>query len=260
MKSDAEREPEPGTEVGKPRNFLSRLGGVYFSPGEAFREIGHSPGVLIPIMALVIVSVLSGLYLANAVDMQSMATAQLEQAVSQGRITEEQMEQQLAIVSRFGGIPTVLFSAISSLLIILAVSGFAKLFSLFVGAENRYRALVSVTAYAIITISIVQFILLFLVLSLKPPGEVNYTNISSLIASNLGILLSIVLGEDALPDFLMRLAGYVDLFAIWGIALLAIGYSAVSQKLKTSTAATWLGLAYGAIAVIGSYIATLIST
>jgi hypothetical protein len=72
-------------------------------------------------------------------------------------------------------------------------------------------------------------------------------------------VLASFLGEDDLPKFLMRLAGYIDVFAIWLIALLAIGYSAASRKLKTATAATWLGIAYGIIALIGSAIGSLLS-
>jgi len=260
MSSDEVNVPATGNGSDKHKNFFSLLGGVYFSPGEAFREIGRSPGVLIPIVVLIILGVLSGLYLANTLDMQSMARAQLEQAVDRGGITEEQMEQQLALVSRFIGIQTLVGSAISGLLLCLAISGFAKLFSIFVGAENSYKGLLAVTVYTMLVISVVQFVLFVLILSFKPPGEVTLSNLGSLIASNLGALLAMVGIEDALPNFLMRLAGYVDLFAIWAIVLLAIGYAAVSRKLKTATAATWLGVAYGVIAVIGSAIAMLIGS
>jgi hypothetical protein len=65
-------------------------------------------------------------------------------------------------------------------------------------------------------------------------------------------VLSALVGEDALPKYLMNLARYVDLFNIWLICLLAIGSAAVSRKLKTSTAAIWLGGAYAVMALIGA--------
>jgi hypothetical protein len=55
----------------------------------------------------------------------------------------------------------------------------------------------------------------------------------------------------------MKLLEYVDVFAIWTIALLSIGYSAVSRKLKTSTAAIWLVGAYAIIAIIGTVFRSL---
>jgi hypothetical protein len=40
------------------------------------------------------------------------------------------------------------------------------------------------------------------------------------------------------------------------IALLAIGYAAVSRKLKTGRAAFWLGAVYAIVAVIGAAISS----
>jgi hypothetical protein len=105
----------------------------------------------------------------------------------------------------------------------------------------------------------VQSILLVAVMSFKSPADLTGTDIRTILASNLGALLSNLLGDDALPKFLMRLLGWVDIFAIWIIALLSIGYSAVSRKLKTSTAATWLGSLYGIIALIGAAVGGLFS-
>jgi hypothetical protein len=247
----------PEAEAPSPKNFFSRLGGVYFTPGEAFKEIGYSPGVLVPIVVLIIIGLLAGFYLTKNLDLQAMMASQLENAVKQGRITQEQMEQQLSLLARFMGVQVLASAALGSLVISLIIAGFAKLFSIMVGAENRFKAIFSVTLYAMIAVSIVQSVLLILVLHFKGPGNVSITNIGSVVASNLRAVLSGLLGEDALPKFVMNLAGYVDLFAIWMIALLAIGYSAVSRKLKTSTAAKWLVGAYAVIAVIGSYVAML---
>jgi hypothetical protein len=258
VESEAVRESMSETEATKPKNFFSRLQGVYFSPGETFREIGCSPRVLIPIIVLMIISALVGLYLSKNLDLQSMATAQLERMVEQGRMTEEQMERQLSVVSRFAWVQLIGGAAFGSLAFSLIIAGFGRLFSILLGAENRFKTIFSVTIYAMIAISIVQSALLVLVVYLKGPGETTVTNMNSIVASNLGAVLASVLGEDALPKFLMRLARYADVFAIWLIVLLAIGYSAVSRKLKTATAATWLGVVYGIVALIGAAIGSFL--
>jgi hypothetical protein len=247
------------SEAASPRSFFSRLGGVYFSPGETFKEIGQSPGVLVPIVALIIIGLLAGYYVTKNLDIQSMMSAQLESAVQQGRITQEQMEGQLSLMSRFTGAMVLVSAGLGSLSISLILAGYAKLFSLFAGAENRFKTVFSVTLYVMITVSIVQSTLLIVILHFKNPGDISPTNVNSLIASNLGAILAGFAGEDVLPRFLMNLAGYVDLFAIWMIALLAIGYSAVSRKLKTGAAAAWLVAAYAVIAVIGSVFRMLTS-
>jgi hypothetical protein len=247
-------QPTPETEEAPPKNFFSRLGGVYFTPGETFKEIALSPRVFVPIIVLIIIGLLAGYYLMRNLDLQSMMAEQLEGAVKQGSITQEQMEQQLTLVAKFAGIQVLVSAGLGSLVFSLIIAGFAKMLSAFVGAENRFKALLSVTLYTMIAVSIVQSVLLVVILHFKGPGDLSLTNLNSVVASNLGAVLAGILGEDALPKFFMNLANYIDLFAIWMIALLAIGYSAVSRKLKTATAATWLVAAYGVIAVIGSYV------
>ncbi len=116
--------------------------------------------------------------------------------------------------------------------------------SVFSGAESRFKLLLSVTLYVLIAISVIQSGLTILIMQLKGPGEVDLAHIGSVVASSLGAILTSIMGDDALPKFVIGLANAVDAFAIWKIVLLAIGYSVVSKKLKTGTAASWLVLGY----------------
>jgi Yip1 domain len=244
-------------ESPKPRNFFSRLEGVYFSPKAAFQEIGCSPRVLIPIVVFVIIGLLSGYYLTTKVDFQALAVAQMEQRAQQGQVDQEQMEQQMAMASKFMGLTVIVGAGISSPIICLIIAGFIKLISTIIGAENRYKSLLAVCLYTMIAVSIVSTILMIVILYFKQPGEVSVTSISSVVASNLGAVLESILGENTLPKFVVALARGIDLFNIWIIALLAIGTSAVSKKLKTSTVAVWLGGAYAIILIISATISAL---
>ena len=88
----------------------------------------------------------------------------------------------------------------------MIIAGFIKLVSTFIGAENRYKGLFAVCLYAMIAVSIVSTILMVVILYFKQPGEMTATSISSVVASNLGALLESILGENALPKFVMALA------------------------------------------------------
>jgi hypothetical protein len=237
-------------EAPKPRSFFSRIGGVYASPRDAFGEIGRAPRVLVPMVILIIIGLLAGVYLSKNLDFESAMAAQLESAVQQGRITQQQMEQQLAMTSRFYGTGLILAAPFFSLLMALVIAGYAKLFSIFSGAESRFKPLLSVTVYVLIAITVIQSGLAILIIQLKGPGEVDLAHMSSIVASSLGAILTSILGDDALPRFVIGLANAVDVFVIWQIVLLVIGYSVVSKKLKTGTAAFWLVTAYATIAVI----------
>lgn len=244
-------------EVPKPKNFFNRLEGVYFSPKMAFEEIGRSPRVIVPMVALILISMLAGYYLSTKIDLQSAMIAQMEQRVQQGQITQEQMDQQLAITSKFMGLSLIVGAGISSPILCLIIAGFIKLVSTFIGAENRYKGVLAVCLYTMIAVSIVSTILTVVILYFKQPGEITASNVRSIVASNLGALLESILGEKALPKFVMALATGIDIFRIWMIALLAIGSSAISRKLKTSFVAAWLVGAYAVILVIGAMISAL---
>ena len=244
-------------EVSKPKSFFSRIRGVYASPRDAFGEIGRAPRVLVPMVILIIMGLLVGFYLSRNLDLESMLASRLESAVQQGSLTQQQMEQQLAILSKFAGVQLIVGSMISSLLLALVIAGYGKLVSVFSGAESRFKSLLSVTVYVLIAISVIQSGLTILIMQLKGPGSVDLTHVGSVVASSLGAILTSIMGDDALPKFVIGLANAVDVFAIWMIALLAIGYSAVSNKLKTGTAALWLGIAYAIIAVIRAAVTSM---
>jgi hypothetical protein len=134
----------------------------------------------------------------------------------------------------------------------LIVAGYGKLFSMFVGAKNSFKALLSVVLYTSIAVSTIKYAALVLVAFLKRPFHADLTTISFAVASHLNGIISAILGADALPKYLMALFLYVDFFTIWSIALIAIGFSSVSRKLTTKTAATWIGVAYGIYALISA--------
>ena len=118
--------------------------------------------------------------------------------------------------------------------------------------ENTFKGLFTITVYVVTAITIIQALALALTYYLKGPGTVDVANMGSIIASSLGAILANLFGNDVLPKFVMGLAQRVEFFSIWMIVLLAIGYSKVTVKMKTATAATWLGIAYGIIAIVSA--------
>jgi len=232
-------------ETVRAKNFFARLGGVFSSPREAFTEIGRAPRLVIPIIALILISAFGGWYLAQKIDTQTAARTALDQAVRQGRITVEQMDRQLAMTSVTAGPVIAVAGSITALILCLVIAGYGKLFSMGAGAENSFKNLLAVSVYAMLAVSVVSTVLAIIILQLKGgEGRIEIADAGSIVASNLGSWIESAFGADALPKFILNLAKAVDIFNIWIIALLSIGYSAVSKKLKTSAAAVWLCGAY----------------
>jgi hypothetical protein len=264
-------EPETATESvqpaeeAKPRSFFSRLGGVISSPRESFQEIGRSPDLLLPIILLVILGTVTSYCLSLKVNVGALTVQPIiESQVAKGNMTQEQADQMLsrtlnqsAASKIFGGIS----SGISVILVVLIIAAVAKLIcSIFLGAENRFKSVFSVTMYAWLAPGIFHTVLFLIILYFKNPADITLLGVNSLVASNLEAFLTSLLGEGTLSPFLSSLLGWIDIFPIWKIVLLAIGYSAVSHKLKTAKAATWITAIYIIIALFGSAVSSFLQT
>jgi preprotein translocase subunit SecG len=244
-------------EVAAPRNFFSRLIGVYFSPGETFVEMSKAPRALAPIIALTLLFVISSAFLASrGVTWQKIAEEQTQKAAAAGRMSEEQSGQQLDGIRKMAPVMNVIMPALAAIwaiVMVFAFGGLAKLWSMMLGIDNKYMPLVSVTTYAMLAAYIVSTVILVILIFIKPVDEFDWTNP---IGSNLAALFT-ALGVEGLPSFVKGLLSYVDVFYIWKVALIAIGCAAVSHKLKTSTAMVHAGIVACVIALIGGALAAL---
>lgn len=227
-----------------PRGFLDRLIGLYFSPGETFQEIGRAPSVLLPIIVLILLT--GGVVYLMTVRIpiekltdQQATDQRIERAVESGSMTREQADRQKEATQKFLPVIKVAFpfiAIVGSIIVLLIIAGVAKLASMIVGVENSFKQLFVVTIFAFMVVSIVSSVLLIILIFVKSPDDFDPQNA---LGSNLAALISLLnLGD--LPKFLKTLLSYVDVFYIWRVILLGIGFAAVSKKLKTSTALTWV--------------------
>jgi len=246
--------PEPA-----PQNFFNRVIGVWFSPGETFAEIGRAPRVLVPMLVLMIVGGVGGYLLIERIGVRGFFTPRFEQAVSSGRMSQEDADKQLEAMTTG---PAAAFTKwsfpVAGLLyypvLALVLVGLAKLISMLMGGDNAFKPLFSVSLYALLGIAIISLIVEVAVLYLKSPEEIDVNN---LVGSNLAALLGLAFGKEGLPKFVMELARWVDLFSIWRITLLAIGYAAVTRGMKSSSFGMALGGIYLVVALIAALWASL---
>lgn len=231
---------EPVVPAVNPKNFFARLGGVYFAPGETFAEIGRAPRVIVPLLVLVLLTILGVYVFFDRVPFDKMMEQRIEQAIESNQMTPEQAEQQrdgLRKAAPFMKIGAPLFAGIFMILLTLFVAGLAKLVSMMMGIENNFMPLWAVAIYATLAVSLISTILFVILAYLKSPEDFDVENP---VGSNLAAVLA--MAGVALPRFLKTLFTYVDLFFIWKMILLAIGFAAVSRKLKTSTALVYTGV------------------
>ena len=133
-------EPISDLEEPQPKRFLSRWGGIYFSPKETFQEIGQAPRVLVPITALLVVGLLVFITLYSILDTESMAANQFDQMVAKGQMTPEQVERMAPVASVMINVQIFFVFVLGNVFYGLLIAGFVKLFSAIVGARNRFKA------------------------------------------------------------------------------------------------------------------------
>ena len=258
--------PEPGQPSSlppvaaadaEPQGLLSRIAGVYFSPRETFAAIGRAPKFILPMVILAVLAAASNFLMTERIGYENLMRKQMQPMVERGFLTQEQADEQIqrrstgtaAIIGKVQGPVT---TGIGVVLIVLAITGLFKLYSLIIGSENRFKPLLGVTTYTFLALSLIQTVLFVIVLYLKDPEDIDLINP---VGSNLGALLSLV--STAPSKFVKALASWVDVFGIWRIALLSIGYAVVSHKMKVSTPAIFLIALYIICAVLISTLASM---
>ena len=228
-----------------PLSFVQRVIGVVVSPGETMARVAAAPRWL-DVLAFTTLLVAAGFAVFFSSDVGK--AAYVDQAVSSvesfGRTVTPEMyavlQKQAGIAAWLQGGTILFFSP----LVTAAIAGI--LFGAFtvLGGEAQYKQVLAVVAHASV-ISLLQQ-----VFSLP----MNYMRQTMSSATNLAVFFP-DLGEGS---FLASLLGFIDLFWIWYLIVLAIGLAAVYRRKWTSVAGglfvvyVLIGLAIAAIkAVLG---------
>ncbi len=215
--------PAPGGEPAKIGTF-GRLTGVLFSPGPTFEDIARKPSWLAPMVILLILNIGVTAIVAKKLDWSTVVRNQIENSSRASQLTEEQKDQQIAMGAKIapyiawgGGILGMpIFVLILALVYWLG-------FNLLKGAGLKFSTAFGITVYALVP-TMLAFILAGIILYLKPAEEIN-PDPARMAATSLAAFL-----PSTAPKWLVAIGGSLDIFWIWCIALLAIGYSAANPR------------------------------
>jgi hypothetical protein len=201
----------------------ARLAGVFFSPGKAFADIARRPRWWIPV---ILGAILSTIYLnafTQRVGWESVIRPAIERLPNAQTMTTQQREQAIRTgvgFYKYLGYGSALFT-LGYVFIVAVLLMF--LFDTIMSAGVGLKRMMAIVAYGFLPL-VIQTALSMVVLFLKDPDEFNLQNP---LMFNVGAYLS----PDG-PAALRALGSSIDLFAIWIIALLAIGVSATARKMS----------------------------
>jgi len=224
--------PAPSPEPQQPSmSAISRIFGVFFSPGKTFADIVRNPSWLVPVVLLTILSIAVSFGINQRINWREFMAQQIEKSPSASTMSAEQKEQRIEGGAKISPIFTYVFGTAGPVLLVLVI-GLVMwgAYSLLGGISTNFSTAIGITAHAFLT-GLISSPLFLAILYLKPAGTVDLENP---VAANLAAIL-----PDDSAKWLFALCKSIDLFSIWTLILLAIGFAAVNpRKLKGAKAYT----------------------
>jgi hypothetical protein len=222
------------------KSLVARFVGIITSPRDTFEAVAAHPSWLL--MAVVVVLLTAGptmWFQSTAVGRQATLDESVRQVEAFGMTVSDQMYEGMrkGIMEPSAGRMALSASmmVIIPLIMWAAIAGLAMgIFGVMMGGSGSFKKAFSVVVHS----SVIGVIGVFVVTPL------NYVRETMSSATNLGVLLPF-LSEGS---FLGRLLGMMDIFRLWWLAVIAIGFAVVFKK-KTGSVATVVFGIYAVIAI-----------
>ncbi len=235
--------PPAAPEAQPPMGTMARMTGVLFSPSKTFADIARRPSCVVPFLLLIAFSAGISVLIAQKTDWRSFFERQMSQNSRFDNMDQAQkdkiIESQVTWAPKISYVAGPVAVGISILLIALIYWG---AFNLFKGAGLGFGTGFAITVYAFVP-GLISSVLALVVLLIKPRGEVDPEHF---LASSLSAYL-----PDPSPAWLDKLGQSIELFWIWSLILIAIGFAAANPKKIKPGAAVGIVFGLWALWVIG---------
>ncbi len=208
----------PQPEVAEPpKSFGARLVGVFFSPGPTFADIVRDPNFVAPLVIVMLASIAVAETMLAKIGAERIVRQGIEHSSRASSMSPEQMQQAVEQGARIAGIITHLIGLIGVPVFLLIIAGLGMLIaSAIFGSPVNFKTAFSVACYA----SLVTLLSSLMAIALIFLGDPEHFNPQSMTPTNPGFFLS---PDTSKP--VLALAGSLDIFSFWLIAMLGIGFS-----------------------------------
>lgn len=225
----------------KPKNVFERIAGVLFAPAETFQDIARRPDILGPLLFILIISYVTTAMIVPKIDFSTMLEQQTEQMRKRNPNLDEEQVAQMERITMAGA------KVMSWVLPMLMVAWYALMAAALMfafrlmGGEGTFKQAFSVTLYAwmpMVLLSILTAIIVF------ARGTFDPVTAATLVKSNPAFLV-----DMKEQPILFTLLSSLDVFTIWMLALLSIGFSTMAKVSRMKAAAIVLSLWVATIVV-----------
>jgi Yip1-like protein len=229
----------PAPEAAAPVSPIGRIIGVFTSPKQTFTSIAEKPSWVAPMLMMMILAVVVGGLLNSKMNWAQYIRHKAEENPRFEQLSEDKKDEAVAGQVKFWAGFSYAVGAVAIPISILIFAGiYLVAFNLMSGAGVRYGQSFAITTHAFLPAAITS-ILAMIILPLKTYGDVDPENI---VATSLKAYL-----PETAPKPLLALGGSLELFWIWCLVLIAIGFAAANpRKVKPGAA---FGIVFGLWAV-----------
>lgn len=220
-------EPQGGPAAEKPNPF-QRIVGVLFAPTPTFESIARRPDVLVPLAIVVLLTIVSGIALARVLDFNAIAREAIETAPNTAQMSPEQMER----VTKFSAATMKVMSYASpfiAVLILAITAGILLIAFRLMAGDGDFRQAFSVTTYAWYPRLLKALLATVVLMNRK---SLSVFDLQNPLRSNPAFLFN-----PKTQPVAFALATSFDVFSIWSLVLLVIGFAAISKLSRTRSAA-----------------------
>ena len=212
--------PEPSAQPES--SAVSRMTGVILAPGKTFAEVARRPTWVAPFVILCILSIGVSALLAQKTDWRGFFERQMAKNSQTEQMPQEQKDRILESQVKYAPQFALAFGLVGTALFVLFVTlVYWGAFNLFFGAGLRFKTAFGIVTHACVPL-IISSVLGIVILLIKHRGDVDPEHF---LASNVAAFL-----PDPAPHWLEALGQSLELFWIWTMALVALGFSASNPK------------------------------
>jgi len=227
-----------------------RLVNVFIAPSKTFTDLKRNSSWWVPWLISAVFTVIFSVVAVQKIDMARFVQEQIDRSPSaqkrMERLTPEQRAQGVAMqatITKVSFYMAPIFSLIFGLIVAAVLMG---VFNFMLGAEISFQRAMAVVFYSGLTGILATILLTVSYLASADPSTIDIAR--NPMPTNLGFFMDPE-GNKALYG----LASSIDIFKIWFVALLGLGFSVASSNRKPSigTAITTAFICYGIVVLIG---------
>ncbi|MGA1994693.1 MAG: Yip1 family protein [Bryobacteraceae bacterium] len=202
---------------------FSRLTGVFFEPGKAFADIVARPRWLVPMLLVILISLVAVFEMSQRIGWERIVSHSIDSSSRAQNMTPQQRQQGIETGVKIASVTSYIGPIVGIPIYYLVVAGvLLGIFAGILSAPVKFKQAFAVVAYANLP-GIISGILLIVVMQLKNPDEFNVQNP---LAFNPGAFMDPLASSKSLYS----LATSLDLFTLWIIVLMAIGFKAAGGR------------------------------